>query len=362
MPVSKEAGDLARELLSTDAAWCLDIYNSARATPNGVHFAPWMMLSVSARVAFEGRRVIQHSDPNVGVPRIVPYLAENESPSVEMARHAAKLLDNTKKSVEDFRVEMQNYWTAHHKWMRGRAPRFLHGLVKELGVATFDEHVVLATIPTQMRFALPTGPPDELRDAALKLGEDLGRDLSAFHLMVGTEQELPASLDLRDLEDVTWEDHYVRKFLPVQYESTLDDEAKLLLLLLESDLNTLVFMLARTARGNSLAFFRNAMITVWHSLVSLQSLLAMYPAAAAPGVRSLLGTQDVRDFLDPKNKRIRNVFMHYVPQDLAFDRSRPMSGLVEAMHPSHDAQSLAALTESLALRLQRAVEEWRLGA
>ena len=88
-----------------------------------------MMLSINARVVFEGRRVIQSPDPNVGVPQLVPLLAEDESPSIEKARHAAKLLDNTKKSVEDFRAEMQNYWVAHQVWMRGRAPRFMHHLV-----------------------------------------------------------------------------------------------------------------------------------------------------------------------------------------------------------------------------------------
>lgn len=359
MAISEQAGALARQLLFTDAAWCLDVYNSARATENGVHFAPWMMLSINARVAYEGRKVIQSRDPHVGVPHLEPFLAEGESPSVEKARHASKLLDNTKKSLEDFRAEMNLYWQAHHKWMRGTAPRIFHGLVKELGIATFDGRVVLATIPTQVRFDLPAGSSPETRDAALRLGEDLGRDLLAFHLMAGSDRPLPGTLDLRGLVNVDWSDHYVRKFLPRQYESALDDEAKMLLLLLESDLNTLVFMLPHTQPGHELAVFRNAMITVWHALVSLQALVDAYPAAEAETARDLLASPGVATFLEPANKRIRNVFMHYVPQELAFDPSRPMFGIIELLNPSQNLRSLSALTWKLAQQTQRVIEDWR---
>jgi hypothetical protein len=357
--VSKEAGTLARTLLWMDAAWCLDVFKSAQAE-TGVDFAPWMMLSINARVAYEGRRVIQSPDPNVGIPHLVPFLAEDESPSVEMARHAAKLLDNTKKSVEDFRAEMQSYWAAHHVWMRGRAPRFMHHLVKELGVATFDSHIVLATIPTQVRFVLPAGKSEETRDATLKLGTDLGKDLSAFHLMVGSDHPPQATLDLSGLRKVSWEDHYVRTFLPAQYEAALDAQAKMLVLLLESDLNTLVFLLSQTTSGHEGPFFRTAMVTLWHVLVSLQELLDAHSAAEATRVRELLASEDVAKFLDARNKRIRNTFVHYVPPNLPLDASRPMSGLVELLNPDQDAASLSDLTWRLARATRDAVEEWRL--
>ena len=359
MGVSQAGGTLARTLLWTDAAWCLDVFKSAQAGP-GVDFASWMMLSINARVVFEGRRVIQSPDTNVGVPQLVPLLAEDESPSIEKARHAAKLLDNTKKSVEDFRAEMQNYWVAHQVWMRGRAPRFMHHLVKELGVATFDGHIVLATIPTQVRFVLPAGVSEDSRDAALKLGTDLGWYLSAFHMMVGSGHPTQATLDLSGLRNVLWEDHYVRKFLPAQYEASLDDEAKMLVLLLESDLNTLVFLLSQTLSGHEGPFFRTAMVTLWHALVSLQELLGEYTAAKATRVRELLTSKDVATFLDPRNKRIRNTFVHYVPQDLPFDASKPMSGLVELLNPDQDAVSLSDLTWRLAQATREAVEQWRL--
>lgn len=359
MAVTTEAGSLARELLFTDAAWCLDVFNSARDTEGGAGFAPWMMLSINARVAVEGRKVIEFPDPNVGAPHLVEFLAEDESPSIAKARHAAKLLDNTKKSLEDFRAEMQRYWSAHHKWMRGNTPRILQGLVKELAVVTFEEHIVLATIPTQVRFDIPAGSPESVRDTAMKLGEDLGKDLSAFHLLVGSEHPHPSTLDLKDLSDVNWEDQYVRKFLPAQYEDAVDDEAKMLLLLLESDLNVLVFMLRHTAPGNDGAFFRNAMITVWHALVSLQTFVDAYPSVRAGNLRRLLGSADVTTFLDPANKPVRNVFMHYIPPNVPLDASKPMRGIVEALNPAQDLRSLSALTWHLAQEAQRALEDWR---
>lgn len=358
MGVSKESGTLARTMLWTDAAWCLDVFKSAQAD-TGVAFASWMMLSINARVAYEGRKVLQSLDPNVGVPDLVRFLAEDESPSVEKARHAAKLLDNTKKSVPDFRAEIQKYWAAHHVWMRGRAPRFMHHMVKELGVATFDGHIVLATIPTQVRFVLPAGPPEAVREASLKLGTDLGKDLSAFHLMVGSEHPPQATLDLSGLRNVLWEDHYVRKFLPSQYEAALDDEAKMLLLLLESDLNCLVFLLSQAASGHEGPFFRTAMVTLWHALISLQEVLDAYPTVKGTRVRELLVTQDVLDFLDARNKRIRNVFVHYIPQNIALDARKPMSGLVELLNPDQDVASLSDLTWRLGQATRDAVEEWR---
>ena len=358
--VTKEAGNLARELLWTDAAWCLDVLKSAYAVENGGGFAPWMMLSINARVAYEGRRVIQSPDPNVGVSQLVPFPADDESPSVEKARHAAKLLDNSKKSIEGFRTEMKSYWKAHDARMRGRVPRLFGGLVKELGVATFDGRIVLATIPTQVRFVLPAGDSNEMRDAALKLGTDLGHDLFAFHLMVGSDHEPQATLDLGWVRNVSWGDHYVRRFLAEQYEAALDDEAKMLVLLLESDLNTLVFMLSQTASGHEWAFFRAAMVTLWHVLVSLQALLTAYPSADATRVRELLASGDVAEFLDPRNKRIRNTFVHYVPPNLPLDASKPMAGLVELLNPGQNVVSLGALTWRLAQAAQSAVEEWRL--
>jgi hypothetical protein len=359
MGVSDEGGNLARELLWTDAAWCLDVFKSAQATEDSVSFVTWMMLSINARVAYEGRKVIQSTDPNVGVPHLVSFLAEDESPSVEKARHAAKLLDNTVKSLDDFRAEMRSYWKAHRVWMSGRTPRFLHGLVKELGVATFDGHVVLATIPTQVRFVLPAG---DTRDAVMKLGTDLGQDLSAFHLMAGSDHQITATLDLRGLQNITWDDYYVRKFLPEQYEAALDNDAKMLVLLLESDLNTLVILLSQLSSGHQSAFFRTAMVTLWHVLVSLQSLLDAYPGARAIRVRELLASRDVTTFLDPRNKRIRNTFVHYVPQNLPLDASRPLRGLVELLNPDQDVASLSALTWRLAQATRETVEMWRLGA
>lgn len=358
MVVPEETGTLARELLWTDAAWCLDVFKSAQATGSDASFATWMMLSINARVAYEGRKVIQSLDPNVGVPHLVPFLAENESASVETARHAAKLLDNTKKSVEDFQAEMRSYWEAHRVWMSGRIPRFLHGMVKELGVASFDGHIVLATIPTQVRFVLPAGDPGE---AAMKLGTDLGNDLSAFHLLVGSAHQTTATLDLRGLENINWDNHYVRRFLPRQYETALSDEAKMLTLLLESDLNTLVFLLSHTSSGHEGAFFRTSMVTLWHVLVSLQSLLDAYPVAVARRVRELLNSADVAKFLDPRNKRIRNTFVHYVPQNLPFDASKPMRGLVDLLNPDQDVASLSALTWRLVQATRETIEVWRLG-
>lgn len=361
MGVSEEAGTLARELLWTDAAWCLDVFKSAQAVENGVSFATWMMLSINSRVAYEGRKVIQSADPNVGVPHLVPFLSENESPSVEKARHAAKLLDNTRKSVEDFDEEMHGYWEAHRVWMSGRTPRFLHSLIKELGVATFDSHIVLATIPTQVRFVLPVGDSDDTRDAVMKLGVDLGKDLSAFHLLVGSAHQATATLDLSGLQSIEWEDHYVRRFLRKHYEAALSDEAKMLALLLESDLNNLVFLLPQTSTGHEGAFFRTAMVTLWHVLVSLQALLDAFPAVLASQVRELLASADATTFLDPRNKRIRNTFVHYVPQNLPLDASRPLRGLIELLNPDQDISSLSAITWRLAQATQETVERWRLG-
>ncbi|MFB2583446.1 hypothetical protein [Herbiconiux liukaitaii] len=361
MGISSETGTLARELLWTDAAWCLDVFKSAQATEDGVSFATWMMLSINARVAYEGRKVIQSANPNVGVPHLVPFLAENESPSVEKARHAAKLLDNTKKSIEDFQAEMQSYRSAHRIWMSGRTPWFLQGIVKELGIATFDGHLVLATIPTQVRFVLPAGDSSAMRDAVIKLGTDLGEDLSAFHLMVGSAHQPTATLDLSSLEKVSWEDHHVNRFLPRQYETALGDEAKMLVLLLESDLNTLVFLLSQTSSGHEGAFFRNAMVTLWHVLVSLQTLLDTHPAALAIRVRELLASENVTTFLDSRNKRIRNTFVHYVPQDLPLDATRPLRGFVELLNPDQDLASLSALTWRLAHATRETIEMWRLG-
>lgn len=113
---------------------------------------------------------------------------------------------------------------------------------------------------------------------------------------------------------------------------------KLLILMIEGDLNTARLIIPRTARGHQDAEFRARTVTCYHCLSALKRICEQYPSLDTKGLvglRAVLAAAPAQRLLSPIGEKIRNRSVHYEMNDPAVipDLARPMSGLVEAICP-----------------------------
>jgi hypothetical protein len=113
-------------------------------------------------------------------------------------------------------------------------------------------------------------------------------------------------------------------------------EVKLLILMVEGDLNTARLILPRTVRGHQNAEFRARTVTCYHCLSAIRRICDQYPnldTKGLAGLRALLADAPAQRLLSPTGEKIRNRSVHYEMNDPAIipDLARPMSGLVEAI-------------------------------
>lgn len=364
MSISTSRGHLARLMLFEDAAWCLDVYASSQLVDSETasSFAGLSMMSTWARVVYEGRKVVRHTNENVGVAQLADILVPEESSAVAKARHAAKLLDDNRKSLDTLMADMNRYVSNHRRVMLGNAHKLFIGLVQELGIASYEGHIVLATIPHQIRFDMLDRDPAVNKTAMIDFGITLGRDLQTLYQLGATSSVAPATMDASAFARVSWTDHYVRRFLRRRYAPSLSDDVKLLLLLVEADLNALVHLLAKLSTGHQAAVFRNGMLTVWHALSSLHTVMEANPQANdghSSLIREHLQSPDVKKFLSSQNRQVRNTFVHYLPPDVALNESKTLFGVVEALNANLSCAELADLTWSVGQQTAVLLETWQ---
>lgn len=289
-------------------------------------------------------------------------LVPEESAAVAKARHAAKLLDDNRKSLDTLVADMNQYVSTHRRVMLGSAHKLFIGLVQELGIASYEGHIVLATIPHQIRFDMLDHDPEINKKAMIDFGITLGRDMQTLYQLGATTSVASATLDASAFARVSWTDHYVRRFLRRRYAPSFSDDVKLLLLLVEADLNALVHMLTQLSPGYHAAVFRGGMLTVWHALSSLRTVMEANPQATdghSSLIREHLQSPDVKKFLSPQNRQIRNTFVHYLPPDVALDESKTLFGVVEALNANLSCTELADLTWSVGQRTAELLETWQ---
>jgi hypothetical protein len=126
------------------------------------------------------------------------------------------------------------------------------------------------------------------------------------------------------------------KYLAGRYENDFPAPLKILLLMIEGDLNTNRLYLPTVAVGHEHAAFRARVVTLYHSLTALQKVMQRYQplsTAAMREIQELLEEDDVRGLLGPGGRGVRNRCIHYDIKDrsIALDPSRPLHGIVEAV-------------------------------
>lgn len=153
------------------------------------------------------------------------------------------------------------------------------------------------------------------------------------------------------------------RYLARRYDEAFPLSVKLLLLMLETEMNGLDLVVPLSESRHPGPVFRARVVTLFHVLRTLDAVLTAHGDAKGPGtegVRALLASAEARQVIgDSGMSKVRNRCVHYEIRekvDLAPDR--PMYGLVEALYPGSDFGALDATTRSLTSKTAEVLSRW----
>lgn len=357
-------GWAARRSMAEDARWAMDTVLSGNEVPE---FSPYVGLLLShhfVRIAYEGAAAIRSENPHVGIPGLADLLQDSFAQVTESARHLTKMLDNTKKSYADVLSDFAAELEEHHNALTGNAARLARWLETDLGLYFVSGFLVGATVPIAYRLGL-----DPVQSSSM-WGEDLtaitkewGSTLVVLGAVTLDFTDPAATLDLTGVR-VTYKDRRADRYLAGRFEPQFPAELKLLILMIEGDLNTARLILPHTARGHQNAEFRARAVTCYHCLSALKRICDQYPSLntrALTGLRALLAGEPAQRLLSPTGLKIRNRSVHYEMNDPAIipDLARPMSGLVEAICPTWSWEGFDRDIRGLTERSAQLIADWK---
>lgn len=289
-------GAVARTLVVQDARWLIDVAKSSLIEPQITSVVGLSFIGHFSRVAFEGARIAASPEPHLGVPALAELLSSEHADVIERARHATKLLDDTKKSISDIEAEVASYYALHKVEFTGDAVWFARWAESDLGLATIDRRVLLASIPNQVRPGLSTMVDPNLVGPAIRsVSEQLGRVIIVLAALDGTMPSTDGRLDLTALRRVKFVDRRATRYLDRRFDMALSEAAKLLLLLVEGEVNLATYILPLTRSGHEESVFRAQFITATHAVRAVRTILDACPSALSPStqtVRRLMAEPD----------------------------------------------------------------------
>jgi hypothetical protein len=162
-----------------------------------------------------------------------------------------------------------------------------------------------------------------------------GGTLAVLGAATLNDSEPEATLDLAGIR-VTSRDRRADRYLASRFDPQFPRELKMLILMIEGDLNTARLILPRTARGHQGAEFRARTVTAYHCLSALKRISDQHPrlsTSGLDGLRALLADAATQRLLSLAGEKVRNRSVHYEMNDPAIcpDLTRPMNGIVEAV-------------------------------
>lgn len=358
---------VGRGLLLEDSLWMADVLTSAFRHDGPARVMASLLLSGhGSRIVYEGRELLTSSNPDVALPGLVGLLPPEEHPSVALARHATKMLDNqTSKSkpLKEFEGEIHEAWMSQRALLRKDVKPGFTWLQPDLGFYTLDGYVVGSTIPLHMRYGVDAVPPEDYPTFFQKFGEDLITSLRIYTCLSGSADAIVTTLDLSPIDAVEDNDKFVKRYLKRAYDSALNPDQKLLLLLIESEVNTATTLIPLVTGSHVAAGFRARLISLWHALSSLTKVLDAHPGATSPGrerIRTLVNSTAATRLSAQGMQMVRNRSVHYEIRgkvEIAFSDS-PMFGIIESL-TDETFESLDALVRDLSADLRTVLREWR---
>jgi len=335
-----DAGELrgwaARKSVAEDARWAMDTLLSGNKVPGLAPYVGLLLGHHFVRIAYEGAIAIGSANPFMGIPELAALLSGRFAQVTERARHLTKMLDNTKKTYADVLSEFAAELKIHHDALTGNAVRLARWLETDLGLFYVDGALVGATVPIAYRLGLHPANPATMWGADLNaITMEWGETLAVLGAATFNDSEPEATLDLAGIR-VTSRDRRADRYLASRFDPQFPPELKMLILMIESDLNTARLILPRTARGHQGAEFRARTVTAYHCLSALKRISDQHPGLSTSGLdglRALLADAAAQRLLSTAGEKVRNRSVHYEMNDPAIhpDLTRPMNGIVEAV-------------------------------
>lgn len=358
-------GQVARLMVAQDARWISDALLSSRGHSSASGVLPLVMLGHASRVAYEGAVVLKAADAFVGIPALARLLPDEHADVITRARHAAKLIDDTQVSFEDLLGQLSRFYEIHHDRFTGNAVWFARRFESDLGIYEANGRVIASTIPVQFRIGImPTVPFAELGTAIYDVAVDLGGALEILAASAGDGAPPSATIDFAGLGTVRSKDRKADRYLAGRFDSEIPFTAKLLILMLDGELQAIESVLPLTEGIYPEPVFRARYVTLFHVARTLKAVLAGYPLAQSAGsqrLRGVLAEPPAQQFLGGDgSRRLRNTCMHYEirGRDLQLRTDLPMCGLVESLIPSRSYEEVDIGSRALVSRLAAIVAEW----
>lgn len=352
-------------MVAQDARWISDALLSSRGHSSARGVLPLVMLGHASRIAYEGAVLLKAADSLVGIPALVRLLPDDHADVIARARHAAKLIDDTRVSFEDLLGKLSRFYKIHSDRFSGNAVWFARRFESDLGIYEASGRVIASTIPVQFRVGIaPTVPFAELGPAMYDVAVDLGGALAVLVAAEGEGAPPSATIDFAGLGAVRSKDRKADRYLAGRFDTEIPFPAKLLILMLDGELQAVESVLPLTEGIYAESAFRARYVTLFHVARTLKAVLSAYPLARSAGSRRLSDVLDepsTQQFLTGDgSRRLRNRCMHYEirDRDLQLRTDLPMSGLVESFIPDKSYHEVDIRLRALASRLAAIVAEW----
>lgn len=327
---------------------------------------PLLLSGHSSRIVYEGRLLLTSRDQAVAVPDLVGLLPSEEHPSIALARHATKMLDNQirkGKSVDEFESEIHDAWMSQRERLReGVRPGF-EWMQPDLGFYTLGDAVVGATIPLHLRFGLTDVQPTRYPEHFRQFGKDMIASLTVYSYLSGDTSAISAGLDVSRIDTVENNDRFVQRYMKWRYDRAFNVDQRLLLLLIESEVNIAATLVPLLTGAHVMSAFRARLVSLWHALSSLSRILDACPDAVSPAteqVRTLVKSPRAQTLAGDGMRDLRNRCVHYEIRsnvDIEFTDA-PMYGIIESL-TGQTFESVDELVRELSAELSEALRFWR---
>lgn len=351
-------GIAARVMVAEDARWVQDVVLSTKGSDAGAS-AALLLGHHFVRIAYEGSLTLRSEWPFVGVPQLASHLTGQFEAITARARHMSKLLDDKKKSQQEVLDEIGTTLKVNRRVFLEKVHPLIRWCATDLGMYSIDGRIVGTTVPMSYRLGLDVSSQRTMFEEAIS---EVTHEWGATMAVLGSaDLVLPAEPSL-DLGSFTISDQDVRssKYLAGRYDPVLKEQEKLLVLMIEGDLNCNETYLPTASRGHEQAAFRLRVVSLFHSLRAVKSLVARCTSDGARQVQSVLEDAPTRRLLSRSGAQVRNRCVHYPITDkrVAIDPALPMFGIVESVFPGETFESLDSTVNAVTARMAEALSSW----
>jgi hypothetical protein len=357
-------GWAARHMIAEDARWGADVVLSCQRVPAMANYIPFILGHHLVRIAYEGSFALRSSDPTTGIPTLAALLRGRFSAITERIRHTSKTLDDSSANYGSIIAAFESIMRDQHDRFTGRAHRWLRWLEKDLGLYSCEGGLVGSTISAAFRLGYGFDESAKLStEGPRELFEEWGATFSVLCAASLDTAPPAATIKFARRARIRPVDRLASKYLAKRYEEGFSSGLKLLILMIEGDLNASRLLLPLTAPGHEIAVFRAQVVTLYHSLTGLRKIMDQCLIKATPGVRSLstlLDDAPTKRLMSHQGKKVRDRCVHYQIRNPTFnpDPSLPMYGIVEREYPGSSWEKYYSDIRSMTDRVTECLESW----